>query len=149
MWDRVTGSQTTINDMGFGAALGDDVAMLAAIAVVAPLAEELLFRGLLHRGLRDLLLTRLPAGWSIAVATKLSSVAFQQIHLDPEQMQMAPVYLLVGALTALTYEFAGSIYASIAVQAATNAFALAQASEFGHALASAVSLVFVLAPAES
>ena len=50
-----------------GLDLGDDVAMLAAIAVVAPLAEELLFRGLLHRGLRDLLLTRLPAGWSIAV----------------------------------------------------------------------------------
>lgn len=87
---------------------------VAAAVVMAPLAEELLFRGLLHRGLRR----RLP----VVPATAISSVLFAIVHLDVVLSQpLALVGLtLVGAVMAIAYERTGSLLVPVIIHAVHN-----------------------------
>jgi len=89
------------------------LASLAAV-VLAPLAEELLFRGLLHRGLRSRL--------ALAPATALSSVIFALVHYEVLLSQpLAMVGLtLVGVVCALAYERTGSLVVPITIHAVYN-----------------------------
>jgi uncharacterized protein len=90
------------------------LAVIAAV-VLAPLAEELLFRGLLHRGLRRRL--------RIVPATALSSVLFAVVHVDVALSQpLALVGLtLVGVVLAIAYERTGSLVVPIVIHAVHNA----------------------------
>jgi len=90
------------------------VLAVAAAVVMAPLAEELLFRGLLHRGLRR----RLP----VVPATVISSVLFAVVHLDVALSQpLALVGLtLVGAVMAIAYERTGSLLVPVLIHAVHN-----------------------------
>lgn len=90
------------------------VLAVAAAVIMAPLAEELLFRGLLHRGLRRRL--------SLAPATVISSVLFSIVHVDVAVSQpLALVGLaLVGALMAVAYERTGSLIVPILIHAVHN-----------------------------
>jgi membrane protease YdiL (CAAX protease family) len=94
------------------------LAVIAAV-VLAPIAEELLFRGLLHRGLRR----RLP----IVPATALSSVLFAVVHIDVALSQpLALVGLtLVGVVLAVAYERSGSLVVPIVIHAVHNAVTIA------------------------
>ena len=89
------------------------LAVLAAV-VMAPVAEELLFRGLLHRALRR----RSPA----VAATLLSSVLFAVVHLDVAVSQ--PLGLvgltLVGVVLAIAYERTGSLVVPVVIHATYN-----------------------------
>jgi len=90
------------------------LAVVAAV-VLAPLAEELLFRGLLHRSLRRRL--------SLAPATVLSSVLFAVVHVDVALSQ--PIALvgltLVGGILAIAYERTGSLLVPVVIHAVHNA----------------------------
>ena len=92
---------------------GDEAACAAAVVLVAPLGEELLYRSLLLRGLR----TRLPAG----VAIPLASAVFSAVHLSPAH---APALFLVGLVFSLLYD-RGSLALSFGAHAAFNAANLA------------------------
>lgn len=97
-----------------------EVALAAMAAVVlAPIAEELLFRGLLHRGLRR----RLRA----VPATALSSVLFAVVHVDVAFSQpLALVGLtLVGVILAIAYERTGSLLVPVVIHAVHNAVTIA------------------------
>jgi membrane protease YdiL (CAAX protease family) len=93
----------------------DLVLVAFAAVVVAPIAEELLFRGLLHRSLR----TRM----RIVPATVLSSVLFAVVHVDIALSQ--PLGLvglaLVGAVHAVAYERTGGLVVPILIHAVHNA----------------------------
>jgi membrane protease YdiL (CAAX protease family) len=93
------------------------VALVAAV-LLAPVAEELLFRGLLYRALRR--------RRSVAVAATVSSVLFAAIHLDVAVTQpLALVGLaLVGVVLALAYERTGSLVVPVAAHAGYNGTAL-------------------------
>jgi len=93
------------------------LAILAAV-VMAPVAEELLFRGLLHRGLRVRL--------TIVPATAISSVLFAVIHVEVVLSQpLALVGLtLAGAVMALAYERTGSLVVPVVIHAVYNALTL-------------------------
>ena len=79
------------------------------IAVMTPIIEEVLFRGLIH--------TRLRRTVSPALAVILSSLIFGVAHGNAEQF----VYTcLVGALMGAAYEKYGSIIAPILIHAAFN-----------------------------
>ena len=81
-----------------------------AVAVVAPVIEELFFRGLLLPGLAE----RYGAG----LALTLTSLAFGVIHAEPAAILYATVAgLVLGAITLRT----GSVLPAIAMHAATNA----------------------------
>ena len=90
------------------------LAVIAAV-VLAPVAEELLFRGLLHRGLRRRL--------RVVPATALSSVLFAVVHVDVALSQpLALVGLtLVGVILAVAYERTGSLIVPVVIHAVHNA----------------------------
>jgi membrane protease YdiL (CAAX protease family) len=90
------------------------LAVLAAV-VLAPLAEELLFRGLLHRGLRR--------RFALVPATAVSSILFALVHVEVVLSQ--PLALagltLVGAVLAIAYERTGSLVVPVVIHAVHNA----------------------------
>ncbi|MDA3023583.1 MAG: CPBP family intramembrane metalloprotease, partial [Actinomycetota bacterium] len=90
-----------------------------AAVVLAPVAEELLFRGLLHRGLRRRL--------RIVPATALSSVLFAVVHVDVALSQpLALVGLtLVGVILAVASERTGSLIVPVVIHAVHNAVTIA------------------------
>lgn len=94
------------------------LAVMAAV-VLAPVAEELLFRGLLHRSLRR--------RSRIVPATAVSSVLFAVVHVDVAFSQpLALVGLtLVGVILAIAYERTGSLLVPIMIHAVHNAVTIA------------------------
>ena len=94
------------------------LAVMAAV-VLAPIAEELLFRGLLHRGLRRRI--------RIVPATALSSVLFAVVHVDVALSQpLALVGLtFVGVILAIAYERTGSLIVPVVIHAVHNAVTIA------------------------
>jgi membrane protease YdiL (CAAX protease family) len=89
------------------------IAKVAAIVVIAPVIEEVLFRGYLQNAL----MRHMPPLAAIAVA----ALAFGVIHFQP--YALLPLALL-GAAFGYIYHRTGSLYANILLHAANNAIAL-------------------------
>lgn len=119
-----------LQQLGIGHDPGVEIVTILAIGVIAPVAEEYLFRALLYKGLRDGTMRWLPRGASIALAAALPSLVFMEIHRDPSQTALAPVYIVFGLLCALAYEFTGSLVAPIVLHSANNCWALMEAGFF-------------------
>lgn len=118
---RVTGSEQAPEQLIGGDVIEDPVQLLLAVliaVVLAPLAEELIFRGLLHRNLRRRM--------RIVPATLVSSVLFAVVHVDVVLSQ--PIALvgltLAGAVMAIAYERTGSLIVPVAIHAVYNATTL-------------------------
>ena len=89
--------------------------MLRAIVVlVAPLAEEMLFRGVLFASMRVRF-----GFWPAALA---SSLIFGVIHLAPAQL--LPLVAL-GMVLAWMYERTGSLWPSVVAHVVQNAYVMA------------------------
>jgi len=84
--------------------------------VVAPIVEEIFFRGFVFGGLRP------HYGWKKAAL--ISSALFAVIHLQPAAV--VPIFLL-GLVFALLYERSGSIWPAILMHVSSNALALGAA----------------------
>ncbi|MBR1933176.1 MAG: CPBP family intramembrane metalloprotease [Prevotella sp.] len=84
------------------------------IALLAPLAEELVFRGAV---LRSLLTWRPESRWRMVF---VSAVLFALIHMNPAQM---PHAFLMGFLLGLLYERTGSIVPGVAFHWTNNTLA--------------------------
>lgn len=105
------------------------------VAVLAPIAEEIFYRGMVFRALSN--------GVGVVLAAIISGLVFGSVHIDSlsseRLLQVVPLALL-GVFFALLYAWAGTLYAPIAVHATNNAlavfaFANKQDSAFGMALA--------------
>jgi hypothetical protein len=83
------------------------------IAVLVPVVEELIFRGLLHRTVR----TR----WPLIPSAILSGVVFAAVHLEPSAL--VPLFM-VGFVFAWSYERSGSLWGSIIPHGGLNALTL-------------------------
>jgi hypothetical protein len=84
--------------------------MLLVAGVLAPIVEELAFRGLLYRWLRERL--------GIWIAAVGSAVAFSVMHGIPG---LIPAIAVLGLILAWIYEITGTIWAPIVVHGAYNA----------------------------
>jgi membrane protease YdiL (CAAX protease family) len=93
--------------------------LLIAAVVIAPVVEEVLFRGFLMRRLNYVL----DPMWGITI----SSVLFGAVHLGSIPLVLVPPYMLLGALLAVVAYVAKSIRASMLVHAAQNGFATGSA----------------------
>lgn len=94
--------------------VGATVVALIATAVAAPIAEEIVFRGLLYRAMR--------APWGPAPAAILSALLFGLSHGEPWSLfGLIGLGLLYAALT----ELSGSIVPAILAHGLHNAFNLA------------------------
>jgi membrane protease YdiL (CAAX protease family) len=85
------------------------IAVFLLVGVIAPIAEEILFRGVVFSGLRD----SWGEGWAIVV----SSVLFGVMHLQP--LVIVPTAIL-GVLLAKVFSMTRSLWASIALHSAYN-----------------------------
>jgi uncharacterized protein len=108
------------------------VAVCALTTVIAPICEELLFRGFIFRSLSN---WRGP--WPAAIAT---GILFGVVHgLSAPAVDLAPLAFLGFALCGLYY-LSGSLYPCIALHAINNVFALS--SDEGWGTATTVGLLF-------
>ncbi len=89
------------------------VLMLILVGVIAPVVEEVLFRGLLYRWLRF----RLP----LILAVLFSAAIFSAAHVI---LPLMPVLFVIGVLLALAYEFSGSLWLPILLHAMQNSLAV-------------------------
>jgi uncharacterized protein len=97
----------------FGEGLGGFISALFVAAVVAPIAEELFFRGFLYAGLRD--------RWGLGAGLIVSSVLFGLIHLTPGVI--LPI-ILMGAIFAVLFELTDSVWPPILLHALVNGLAV-------------------------
>lgn len=100
----------------FGEGLGGFLVAFIAAAIVAPVAEELLFRGFLYRGLRD--------RWGIIAGAVVSSVLFALFHLVPG---VIPAIILMGLVFAALYELTDSVWPPILLHGVYNGLAIVMA----------------------
>lgn len=127
----ISGTQETPEQALFGDALaGGSRLLLAVVAagILAPLAEEVLFRGLLYRALRR--------RQSVALAAVLTSLAFAVIHTEIVVSQpLALINLtLLAVLWAVLYERTGSLVVPIVAHSVFNLMSIGQVlllSRFG------------------
>ncbi len=84
-----------------------------AVAVMAPLLEELLFRGYLQNAFME----KMKPGYAIALA----SLIFAAVHFQP---LAAPALFVMGAAFGYLYYLTGSLKTNIALHALNNAAAL-------------------------
>ncbi len=101
--------------------LGFDQSTLGAISagilivLVAPLAEEVFFRGFFFGGLR----ARMPFVW----AALLSGVFFGSIHLTTGNVAVGVQLSVLGIVLAYLYERSGSLWSPIALHTINNGLA--------------------------
>jgi membrane protease YdiL (CAAX protease family) len=127
----ITGTQDAPEQALFGDALAGGSRMLLAVVaagILAPLIEEVLFRGLLYRALRR--------RQSVALAAVLSSLAFAVIHAEIVVSQpLALINLtLLAVLWAVLYERTGSLIVPIVAHSVFNLMSIGQVlllSRFG------------------
>jgi membrane protease YdiL (CAAX protease family) len=107
--------ETNVEDVGEGSTVAA-IAVAIAVIVIAPVAEELFFRGFFYRALR----TRLPV-WAAAL---IDGTVFGALHFQgPDTAIILPIIAVFGIGQCLVYERTGSLFAVIAIHAAFNTFA--------------------------
>jgi uncharacterized protein len=92
------------------------VVTVVAVAVSAPVVEEIFFRGLLYRSLRN----RLPVPWSALIGGAL----FGLVHIVGYPLITVPVKMIFGILACLLYERTGSLLPGMAVHSFVDASAV-------------------------
>ena len=122
----VDAEQTVTQDLGLRE--GGLLLVLGGIlvVVVAPVAEELFFRGFFYKALRTNL--------SILPAALIDGALFGLIHFTtPDSLLILPILGVLGFAFCLVYERTGSLYPVIALHALNNAIAFGVQTDTGEA----------------
>lgn len=111
-------AQKVTQDLGADNGLAAQFAAAAVIVWLAPVAEEIFFRGFFYRSLRSRF-----AVWSAAL---IDGVVFGAIHYaGTDTLKVLPVLAVLGVMFCLVYEKTGSIYPVICLHALNNSLAFA------------------------
>jgi membrane protease YdiL (CAAX protease family) len=120
------------DDLTGGPGFFSALAVSLAVIVVAPVTEEIFFRGFFYRALRN----RMRARW----AAPLNGLIFGSLHYSGvNTVETLPVIMVFGLAVCLVYEHTGSIFACISVHAAFNTLATV-GTDPGYAVPIAVGL---------
>ncbi len=94
------------------------------LGVLVPIGEEIIFRSMLYRWLRD--------KWGVTVGVIVSSIVFGSLHISTAgnhvyaiEFTVAIGVTLIGAVLALVYEYSGSIWTAILMHMAQNTIGVA------------------------
>jgi membrane protease YdiL (CAAX protease family) len=96
--------------------LESPVWLILSVVIIAPIVEEIFFRGFLFQGFRQ------RYGWVAGIA--ISSFIFAAAHLDP--VAFIPTFIL-GAVLAYVYHRSNSVWPGIILHFLVNAFAMCAA----------------------
>jgi membrane protease YdiL (CAAX protease family) len=114
------------------------------VAVLAPISEEVFFRGMIFRSFSN--------GFGVWGGAIASGVLFGALHIDSfaseRLLQVVPLGLL-GIMFALLYAWSGTLYSTIALHATNNSLAVLvyandHNSDFGVALAGVLWLLMMI-----
>ncbi len=94
-----------------------------ALALSAPVTEEIFFRGLLYRAFRNRL--------AIAPAALINGVIFGAVHGITYPLDTLPPRMVFGVIACLLYEYTGSLFPGIALHCLIDAAAF-EAATTGH-----------------
>jgi CAAX protease family protein len=108
--------QALPEELGAKGPLVNVLAVVVLVTVVAPLGEELFFRGFFFGALRN---WRGP--W---LAAALSGVVFGGVHYGSSPIGYLVPLMVLGVGLCLLYEWTGSLYPTIALHALNNSIAL-------------------------
>jgi membrane protease YdiL (CAAX protease family) len=106
--------QTTADDIGADKSNFLLISAGILFVVIAPIAEELFFRGLVYGALRN--------SWSPIPAMLAVGVVFGALHVS-SGIEAVPPLMLLGIVFCWIYEKTGSLYPCIALHAFNNALA--------------------------
>lgn len=110
------GEQRIVERLGADDSVAAFVAIGVLVIVLAPIVEELFFRGFVFRALRGRL--------SFPVAALIDGAVFGAVHYTgSETLSILPVFVLLGIIFCWTVERTGSLYPAIAMHAFNNALA--------------------------
>ena len=98
----------------------DRLIAFLSLVVVAPVAEEIIFRGWLYGKMRSKLSKTTSNTWSIIISTLLVSLAFGLVHL---QWNVGINVFAMSIILCLIREVTGTIYADILVHMIKNGLA--------------------------
>jgi membrane protease YdiL (CAAX protease family) len=119
------------------------VDVILAAVVLAPLGEELFFRGFMYAALRG----RMPVFW----AALITSALFGAVHpvYGDTRWNLVPILAMAGFAMCLLYEWTGSLWPSIAFHVAMNIGVVYMATgivALPLAIVGGGALLFLLAP---
>ena len=115
--------QTLPDQLGIEGSNLNLVLVVVIITVLAPVSEELLFRGFIFRALRN---------WrGFAPAAVITGLIFGAVHIGSSPVGYALPLAAFGFGLCLLYQWTGSLYPCIALHAANNGFALGIDQEWG------------------
>ena len=113
--------QDTLENLGTQDSTGWLIGAAILVIVLAPVAEEVFFRGFFYRALR----TRLP----IVAAAAVDGAIFGGIHIGSTPAEILPVLAILGVVFCLVYEKTGTLFAVIALHALNNFIAFGVETE--------------------
>lgn len=103
-------------ELGAEGPLLNVLAVVVLVTVIAPIGEELFFRGFFFGALRN---------WRGAwLAALLTGIAFGAIHAGSSPVGYLVPLMLFGAGLCMLYEWTGSLYPAVALHALNNSVAL-------------------------
>jgi membrane protease YdiL (CAAX protease family) len=105
------------------------------VIVVAPLCEELFFRGFLFRVLRLRM-----AFWFAAV---IDGLLFGLVHASSTSIAALPILAFLGLVFCWVYERTGTLFATIAMHALNNTISYGVATDNGWAAALSIGAVMI------
>jgi membrane protease YdiL (CAAX protease family) len=138
VWVALVGEpeQSTAEDVG---ADEGTLALIGAgvmFVVIAPIAEEIFFRGFFYGSLR----TRLPTAWAAIVC----GVVFGLIHASTG-VSAIPILIVLGIIFCLVRERTGSLYPCIGLHALNNTFAYAGQTDVHPGIAAGLGAAMLVA----
>lgn len=134
-------SKQVMESLNFGENYARDLLLILTVCVFAPLNEELIYRGVVFRGVWNSLLkqqrfnfgsNRTKKWLSFAIATGISSFMFMGIHGGGGQDTQIYMILLLGIIACSLYALTGSILAPIMFHGLNNTLALSQSLQAKH-----------------
>jgi membrane protease YdiL (CAAX protease family) len=131
------GEQEVVNNLGADTNTALLIAGALVVIVVAPICEELFFRGFLYRVLR----LRLPF-WFAAV---IDGVLFGIVHGTSTPISALPILAALGIVFCWVYERTGTLFATIALHALNNTISYGATTDNGWGAALPVGAVMLAA----
>lgn len=132
-------------EQNLGGPLLQAVAILFASVILAPVCEELLYRGAILRPIHDAIARRGSTVLAAVVSILVASVAFALPHLgDSLTGREAAAYMVTGIAFGLVYVLTGSMTAAMVSHSLQSCFAFGQILVLGHGDAYVSPILYIL-----